>query len=744
MSGIDPGVEDGIKRAADDVESDEHEEEAAKEAEEDYLEPSRWWFASTLFPLLAGTLGPIASGFNICALVYNWRVYVPPGASEIHGEIIKDPAWLIAVNGISLVSALIANMSLLLNMARRVRFSIAQPITIAGFLFAGVLLVCDMAALVSSPTYRIIQPKAQPADNHALSSAFYYAIFGAAIYIMTGSLMGVTVYGANHGYYKKDFQLTSSQRTLMLQTMSFVTYLLLGALVFSKVEGWEYLDAVFWADVTLLTVGLGDFSPSTDLGRGLLFPFAIGGILIVGLVIGSIRTLVLERGKEKLTARMTEKQRESAVDHVNEQKQTIKIGLFAEESFSTHPQTPLAQRRKQEFQVMRRVQDMAENRRRYLALFTSATVALLLWMGGAAVFTATEHRQSWTYFNALYFSYTSLLTIGYGDLVLLSNSGKPFFVLWSLLAVPSLTILISNMGDTIVKWVTELTDWLGAVTVLPGDEGVRHTLRTLLRSLTHSSFSGPGIFGVAPKHEDPETEPRASAAAIDDRLRSRLAERLRAHLEEEELDDMEEAQHRGDELQRDIHFYNYVLSRECRNVQKDLVNSGGSPKKYSWGDWEYYLRLMGNGQDDDDTKSFPGQSIPNALVPDAMRVDRRVSTRDTAVSPDPLAQRVSKTASSDDSSWGQDWSWLSPSSPLMGTQTESQWILEKLSAALERELNRQRRGARKRPPISFAELKRHVRGEVLGGESSRTEDELRAEEREMREGGADEKRDSNR
>lgn len=82
--------------------------------------------------------------------------------------------------------------------------------------------------------------------------------------------------------------------------MSFVIYLLLGALVFSKVEGWKYLDAVYWADVTLLTVGLGDYSPKTRVGRGLLFPFAIGGILMVGLVVGSIRSLVLERGKEKV------------------------------------------------------------------------------------------------------------------------------------------------------------------------------------------------------------------------------------------------------------------------------------------------------------------------------------------------------------------------------------------------------------------------------------------------------------
>jgi potassium channel subfamily K len=90
--------------------------------------------------------------------------------------------------------------------------------------------------------------------------------------------MLVTVYGALRGHYNKEFQLTMSQRTLMLQTISFLVYLLAGAALYSHIEGWKYLDAVYWADFTLLTVGIGDYAPSTHLGRGLLFPFAIGGI----------------------------------------------------------------------------------------------------------------------------------------------------------------------------------------------------------------------------------------------------------------------------------------------------------------------------------------------------------------------------------------------------------------------------------------------------------------------------------
>lgn len=54
---------------------------------------SRWWFASTACPLLAGTFGPLANAFSICALVEKWRVYIPPGLDETVGKPVQDPSW---------------------------------------------------------------------------------------------------------------------------------------------------------------------------------------------------------------------------------------------------------------------------------------------------------------------------------------------------------------------------------------------------------------------------------------------------------------------------------------------------------------------------------------------------------------------------------------------------------------------------------------------------------------------------
>jgi potassium channel subfamily K len=57
-------------------------------------------------------------------------------------------------------------------------------------------------------------------------------------------------------------------------------------------------------------------------------------------------------------------------------------------------------------------------------------------------------------------------------------------VVWSLLAIPSLTILISNMGDTIVKAIRDLTLKVGNVTVLPDEGAVRKNAKQLVRTVS--------------------------------------------------------------------------------------------------------------------------------------------------------------------------------------------------------------------------------------------------------------------
>ncbi|KAL6712507.1 hypothetical protein ACN47E_000384 [Coniothyrium glycines] len=660
----DPGLDEPAQEAAQDVEkSIPGQAEEAENEEREFLDPTQWWFASTASPLIAGTFGPMANAFSICALVEKWRVHIPPGSDEAHGTKIADPKWLIAVNSISLVLALTANTTLLLNMSRRLSFAIAQPITVIGFYLASLLLVA-LVAVASTPVFKI-----QPHEQHALGQAYYYGIMAAGIYFIIASCMAFTAFGAWRGHYAKEFRLTPSQRTLMLQTIGFMVYLLLGALLFSKIENWTFLDAVFWANFTLLTVGLGgEFVPRTHTGRALLFPYAIGGPLMVGLVIGSIRSLVLEHGKQKMSARFMELKRQKVLSSIDKKTMTIRVGPFEKIKFSQKGLSE-SRRREQEFKIMRRVHELSDRKRRYTALAISTTAALLLWFLGALVFMYSEKPQGFSYFVSLYFAYTSLLTIGYGDFTVNSNAGKAFFVFWSLLAVPTLTILISNMGDTVIKAFKDFTMWLGSLTVLPDEEGITAALKVGWRRLKMGSLE-----------EEEDQHDKGKPPTQSER---RAEDRLAAHIENEELSQAEEAAEYGDKLESDIRFYHFVLAKEVRQLMQDVEIS--PPRKYRYHEWQYYLRLI--GQDEGDVSQHRAPKIE----PPQTESDR----------PD--------IGTADDGN-NNAWSWLGIRSPLMGNQSEPQWLLQRLATTLEQEMRNMTssdpKKRKKKPPISMAELKK--------------------------------------
>ena len=212
----------------------------------------------------------------------------------------------------------------------------------------------------------------------------------------------------------------------------------------------------------------------------------------------------------------------------------------------------------------------------------------LLWFLGAVVFYKAEHAQEWSYFGALYFAYTSLLTIGFGDYKPFSNSGKPFFVFWSLLAVPTLTILISNMGDTIVKGVRDLTLYLGEFTLLPGEVGTKQRLKQLMGRLrfdvlleggkAHIMDEPPGFSGEKSSSEEENHEAGSGSAA----------DHLAREYEREELEAAGAAKEQGDKLEENVHEYHYLLIREFRNVMKHLDEN--PPRKYTYEEWAWFLK----------------------------------------------------------------------------------------------------------------------------------------------------------
>ncbi|MCA9978134.1 MAG: potassium channel family protein [Chloroflexota bacterium] len=72
---------------------------------------------------------------------------------------------------------------------------------------------------------------------------------------------------------------------------SVILILLTGMMVYHHLEGWSWLDSLYFCVITLTTVGYGDFSPQTSGGK--IFTMIY---LVIGLgVLSSFIVLVAER-----------------------------------------------------------------------------------------------------------------------------------------------------------------------------------------------------------------------------------------------------------------------------------------------------------------------------------------------------------------------------------------------------------------------------------------------------------------
>ncbi|KAG6829160.1 hypothetical protein H0H92_005504 [Tricholoma furcatifolium] len=417
--------------------------------------------------------------------------------------------------------------------------------------------------------------------------------------------------------------LTIPQRTLMLQTVTYFLYLALGAGVFSAIEGWQFCDGLYWADYTLLTIGLGtDFPLKRTASRALLIPYAAVGIMMIGLVVGSVRGLVLERAKTEVAQRSLAKQRET-------------FGARRRGAAATSSQGAW---NKEEFDCMRRIDRRAGLVQQYSALGSSFVAFLIVWTMGALVFWFSEMKpQSWTYFEALYFSYTSLLTIGYGDFYPQSNSGKPFFVVWSLIAVPTVTVLISNIGDTVVGYIKAGLFWVGERTLLP-------ERRKKLETKSVSTSSGSSREGKQKERDD-----RASGSGSENESDS--VRELKGDVER-----LGEAIEKGEETRGREGSLAARIAKEIRRLAQDIHTR--TEVKYEWDEWLKWLEML--DMDNNSQAAAAGGGEASESVSDA-----------------------------------PSWSWLADDGPLFSRVTETEWVLSRLCSRLEQVLEQELEDARR-------------------------------------------------
>ncbi|KAF2089620.1 voltage-gated potassium channel [Saccharata proteae CBS 121410] len=627
---------------------------------------STWWFASTAIPLLAATIGPLANVLSIAALVTTWREWVivdGESVSELEGVGTDDPRWCYWLNVASLICGFLGNFFLLMNFTQRIRYIVALPMTIVFWYIATGLLAGITACM------NIYVPPARPEQTY--TQGYWYAVIAAVLYCICSMILMINMLGYWLGHYPQTFTLTDSQRQLILQTMCFFIWLAGGGTIFARIESlygeqdWSFVDGLYFCDVTILTVGFGDLYPTCDVGRGLVFPYSVGGIIMLGLVISSIHNSASDLGQDKIINKHINKMRSRTFDRTVSSTQELHrrqielhprhgsrppisgpfnpVDLTAATRIQPHdrkstpgnpqlrkktslnpvtrlpalrpPRILLLREEKDRFDAMRNIQHDTARFKRWYALTLSVLSFSILWCIGAVVFWHTEKdTQNLSYFQALYFCYVSLLTIGYGDESPKSNAGRCFFVVWSLVAVPTMTILISDMGDTVIDGFKRGTVRLAEFTVLP-KEGIWRSFlernewlerwlegRKELRARKKRIRQG---IPIGPPADDEEGRNEDAAPS-----NARLARRLAA-----------------------------AIKRTAKDLQAER------PKRYNYEEWVEFTRLI----------------------------------RFTAKRRDDVDEETEGLV---------EWDWIGEDSPMMATESESEFVLDRLLESLTRYVKR--------------------------------------------------------
>ena len=75
--------------------------------------------------------------------------------------------------------------------------------------------------------------------------------------------------------------------------------LVAGTLIFRFIEGFSLLDSFYFSFITLATIGYGDITPVTDLGKLVTVIYGMAGL---GVMAALISTIATQRGRRRSSA----------------------------------------------------------------------------------------------------------------------------------------------------------------------------------------------------------------------------------------------------------------------------------------------------------------------------------------------------------------------------------------------------------------------------------------------------------
>lgn len=219
-------------------------------------------------------------------------------------------------------------------------------------------------------------------------------------------------------------------RGLMINVTLLVVSIGVQGFIFSVIEHWTYLDGLYFSTVCVLTVGFGDFTPTTTAGKIVLFPCVLVGIAQLALVVSEIIDFFSQRSLDLVQATKL---------HVERERRRKEM---------THDYIDL----NQEIQLFEAQQKAEDNKEEMISLCYSLISFFTLWLIGALIFSKME---GWTYGDGLYFNYIFFLTIGFGDYEPTSNASRPVFIVYALMTVPIITSFAVQSVTKVMSLLSE-------------------------------------------------------------------------------------------------------------------------------------------------------------------------------------------------------------------------------------------------------------------------------------------------
>ncbi|KAF9438114.1 Potassium channel [Entomortierella beljakovae] len=225
--------------------------------------------------------------------------------------------------------------------------------------------------------------------------------------------------------------LSATLKALIISSFFMTIVIIVGAAIYTGIEGWSFDQAVNFCIVSFATIGYGDISPETKAGMIVFFFYGILGISSMGFFVVSLRNAVIEQFQWRLLDKF---QNPAHLTRV-QTRMSAKDISFPEARFEEEQRVKSTVKRKM--------------------IGRMGLIWIFMWFGGAGVFCAFE---TWTYLESLYFCFVTLTTIGFGDFVPTQPGSIEFWNVYVFIGLSVFAYILSLSSESMAQHIHLVDD----------------------------------------------------------------------------------------------------------------------------------------------------------------------------------------------------------------------------------------------------------------------------------------------